>query len=122
FIINSRGLNSFSIAKVAGFGLACYAAKHWLTQFHPSYTPKEKLERLTKEQGYDHWYQLFVANYAPPFLHYCKREPNIPALHSFVLIENKVGETLWERNPYYWKVDTQGNQLPYIDRVFSSAG
>ena len=21
------------------------------------------------------------------------------------------------RNPYYWKVDTAGNQLPYIDRV-----
>ena len=22
---------------------------------------------------------------------------------------------LYERNPYYWKVDTAGNQLPYID-------
>ena len=22
-----------------------------------------------------------------------------------------------ERNPYYWKVDTAGNQLPYIDRL-----
>ncbi len=22
-----------------------------------------------------------------------------------------------ERNPYYWKVDTAGNQLPYVDRV-----
>ena len=22
-----------------------------------------------------------------------------------------------ERNPYYWKVDTAGNQLPYIDTV-----
>ena len=22
-----------------------------------------------------------------------------------------------ERNPYYWAVDTEGNQLPYIDRV-----
>jgi peptide/nickel transport system substrate-binding protein len=21
------------------------------------------------------------------------------------------------RNPYYWKVDTQGNQLPYLDRI-----
>ena len=24
---------------------------------------------------------------------------------------------LVERNPYYWKVDPQGNQLPYIDRI-----
>ncbi len=22
-----------------------------------------------------------------------------------------------ERNPYYWKVDTEGNQLPYMDRI-----
>jgi peptide/nickel transport system substrate-binding protein len=22
-----------------------------------------------------------------------------------------------ERNPYYWAVDTAGNQLPYIDRI-----
>lgn len=25
-----------------------------------------------------------------------------------------------ERNPYYWKIDTAGNQLPYIDRIFVS--
>ncbi len=22
------------------------------------------------------------------------------------------------RNPYYWKVDVEGNQLPYIDEVY----
>src|SRR3712207_6889953 len=22
-----------------------------------------------------------------------------------------------ERNPYYWHVDTEGNQLPYIDKI-----
>jgi len=24
---------------------------------------------------------------------------------------------VYERNPYYWKVDTEGNQLPYADRL-----
>ena len=24
---------------------------------------------------------------------------------------------VFERNPYYWKVDSKGNQLPYIDRI-----
>ncbi len=23
----------------------------------------------------------------------------------------------FERNPYYWRVDTEGNQLPYIDNL-----
>jgi peptide/nickel transport system substrate-binding protein len=24
---------------------------------------------------------------------------------------------IFERNPYYWKIDTEGNQLPYADRI-----
>ena len=28
-----------------------------------------------------------------------------------------VARAVSERNPYYWKVDTEGNQLPYIDRI-----
>ena len=27
---------------------------------------------------------------------------------------------MFERNPYYWKVDTAGNQLPYINKVVST--
>ena len=23
----------------------------------------------------------------------------------------------WERNPYFWQVDTEGNQLPYVDTL-----
>lgn len=26
-----------------------------------------------------------------------------------------------ERNPYFWMLDTGGNQLPYIDGVFATA-
>ena len=27
-----------------------------------------------------------------------------------------------ERNPYYWKVDPDGKQLPYIDKIVIIAG
>jgi peptide/nickel transport system substrate-binding protein len=27
----------------------------------------------------------------------------------------------FERNPYYWKVDTKGQQLPYIDKLYSQS-
>ena len=33
----------------------------------------------------------------------------------FALKEDNPGVQYWERNPYYWKVDTAGNQLPYAD-------
>ena len=33
-----------------------------------------------------------------------------------MLKEYKEGEfSTWERNPYYYAVDTEGNQLPYVD-------
>ena len=29
---------------------------------------------------------------------------------------------LWVRNPYFWRVDTAGNQLPYIDTILILIG
>ena len=43
--------------------------------------------------------------------------PDLPTLYQFVVkTPLSSGKTaLFDRNPYYWKVDTAGNQLPYID-------
>jgi peptide/nickel transport system substrate-binding protein len=32
-----------------------------------------------------------------------------------VQVERTTTEVSYERNPYYWKVDAEGNQLPYLD-------
>lgn len=64
------------------------------------------LKSLGKETQYYFW------NYA-----------GIPTLNSFVLSteagKNDVTGDYFEyvRNPYYWKVDAEGNQLPYIDKI-----
>ena len=41
-----------------------------------------------------------------------------PCLHAWCpeTVESGV-KTVLTRNPYYWKVDTEGNQLPYIDSI-----
>ncbi len=42
--------------------------------------------------------------------------PGIPRLSAWVAKEWVRGQRLvYERNPYYWKVDSAGNQLPYAD-------
>jgi len=42
--------------------------------------------------------------------------PECPVLTAWMLTEYKEGEySTWERNPYYYCVDTAGNQLPYVD-------
>ena len=41
-----------------------------------------------------------------------------PTLRAWT-IQSPLTETtlVWERNPYYWKVDADGRQLPYIDKM-----
>ncbi len=74
--------------------------KHYLSQFHPKYnsdvTGYEDLEQKRK----------WVEN------------PDFPVLFAWHVESFTAGaRTVFVRNPYYWKVDTEGNQLPYIDRI-----
>jgi peptide/nickel transport system substrate-binding protein len=48
--------------------------------------------------------------------------PELPSLGPWIVTQPLGAGTtvIMERNPYYWKVDTAGNQLPYIDRVVAS--
>jgi peptide/nickel transport system substrate-binding protein len=75
--------------------------KHFLSQFDPNYTDGMTYEDLEKAVFGGDWL-MNVAGY--PCLHAWCPETVVP------------GErTILARNPYYWKVDTAGNQLPYID-------
>jgi peptide/nickel transport system substrate-binding protein len=45
-------------------------------------------------------------------------KPGMPQLGAWMPVQWVRGQRIvYERNPYYWKVDTAGNQLPYIDRI-----
>ena len=46
-------------------------------------------------------------------------DPNLPRMGPFVLKRSGSTQIISERNPYYFKVDTAGNQLPYIDYLVS---
>ena len=93
-------------------GPFCGAPKHYLKQFHPKYMSKERLEKLTKEAGFESWYQLFLAK------NNLYTNPELPTIRPWKLtVPPPATRLIAERNPYYWKVDTEGNQLPYIDRV-----
>ncbi len=99
------------LAGPPGHGI-CYYPKHYLKQFHPNYTPEEELTALTKEAGFEFWYQLFGdktdrwMNTDLPVLSAWKC--TVPATRPIMVLE---------RNPYYWKIDIEGNQLPYVDRI-----
>lgn len=95
--------------------------KHYLSRFHKRYNPD--IETLCEQEGVDDWTALFakkfgaVGNYDDPSRF---RNPELPTLHPWILdagYTETTTELTASRNPYYWKVDVQGRQLPYIDSL-----
>ncbi len=113
-------LRMLAIEAWAGHGDLLKPA-HYLKQFHPKYTPMEKLEPLIKKEGFGpgEWWRLFSAKDFSS--HWRQSNPNavgFPVLAPWVLSPSTTSDLLvYERNPYYFKVDVEGNQLPYIDKI-----
>jgi peptide/nickel transport system substrate-binding protein len=91
----------------------------FLGQFHPDYTPMEQIEPLIAERGFEpgEWWRLFTYN--RDWLN--MGETGQPWLGPFVLTEKSQTRFVFERNPYFWRVDAAGQQLPYVDRVVVDA-
>ncbi|MHB9090949.1 MAG: ABC transporter substrate-binding protein, partial [Chloroflexota bacterium] len=89
-----------------------YAPAHYLKNYHPSYVSKEKLDAEIKKGGFDNWLTLlrFKTDY--------QRNVDLPVLTPWKTV-TPITTSTWvlERNPYFWAVDTEGNQLPYIDSI-----
>ncbi|MFH1730203.1 MAG: ABC transporter substrate-binding protein [Planctomycetota bacterium] len=97
----------------AGRSLAgAYAPAHYLKQFHRKYVSEQELKKKVKEAGLDNWVQLLKQRSAADL------NRNLPVVGPWKMVEPITGQLFTlERNPYYWAVDPEGNQLPYIDRI-----
>lgn len=97
--------------------------KHYLSQFHIAYTPLEDLQPLMEAESIpeDQWFNLFNDRQLGPNLWKLTNEGGLghPTLTPWMLIKAESGVFTFERNPYYFKVDAAGNQLPYIDGILS---
>ncbi len=97
--------------------------KHYLKQFHIDYTSIEELKPKMAEASIpeDQWQNLFNAKQMTDWMWNITNENGIghPTLCPWVIQKVEGGVFQFERNPYYWKVDAEGNQLPYIDGIRS---
>jgi peptide/nickel transport system substrate-binding protein len=90
-------------------------AFHYLKQFHADYQDEDTLNEMVDEAGFDDWVQLFGNR------RNVLRNTEAPTLNAWKLTQAWPADRLiMERNPYYYKVDAAGNQLPYIDRVVAT--
>ena len=100
--------------------------RHYLEQFHIKYNP-DNIDQLIEEAGASDWVNLFqLKGYGVPGTPYDARWQNkeLPSLNGWILT-TAYGEgtrVVAERNPYYWKVDPEGQQLPYLDRIVYEVG
>lgn len=92
--------------------------KHYFQQFHGKYNPDA--DKLAQEADFVGWPQLFEEKGGIQLIDNYFRNDDVPVLTAWKM-EIPMGEStsqvVTERNAYYWKVDTDGNQLPYFDRV-----
>jgi peptide/nickel transport system substrate-binding protein len=92
--------------------------KHYLSQFLPKYNPDA--DKLAKAAGLSGWLQLFQKKSGAALEDDFFTNSEIPVLHPWkmkVAPGESTEHAIAERNAFYWKVDTAGNQLPYLDRI-----
>ena len=105
------GLLLDNIAGPGGDEMVSYP-QHYMRQFHVETADAAKLQALVAETKAGKWETLFERR-GDPYLTAGK-----PTLAPWLVAQPYTGtQVVFERNPYYWKVDTAGNQLPYLDRV-----
>ncbi|GIV69990.1 ABC transporter substrate-binding protein [Caldilinea sp.] len=95
---------------------------HVLKKWHPDFTPIEEMqEELQANNLTDEWWQLFRQQKWCENWHVtADRCIGYPTLNPWISVRSETpGVKVFDRNPYYWKVDTEGKQLPYIDRIVS---
>jgi peptide/nickel transport system substrate-binding protein len=79
------------------YGTFCPGPAHILKTKHPKYA----------QTTYDQYKNGFPPEYM-----------NIPVMGAWVPVEYRPDDIIvLRRNPYYWKVDEDGNQLPYINEL-----
>lgn len=44
---------------------------------------------------------------------------NFPHLYPYIMVSSESNVITYERNPYYFKIDPDGQQLPYVDKISS---
>ncbi|MBD8065835.1 ABC transporter substrate-binding protein [Devosia sp. PTR5] len=112
---NPNGTIMDELASVNGLTLVSLS-KDYCSQFYPKYN--ENAAEEAKAAGFETW-ELWMTDrcgWATETIRWAN--PDLPFMNAWMIDQPLTGDATrvtFKRNPYYWKVDTEGNQLPYID-------
>ncbi|MEZ4866196.1 MAG: ABC transporter substrate-binding protein [Caldilineaceae bacterium] len=94
---------------------------HVLKKWHTDFTPIEEMKAdLEANNLTDEWWTLFSQKWCQNWNDTAERCIGYPTVNPWISVPSDSPSTkIFERNPYYFKVDTEGKQLPYIDKIVS---
>ena len=104
----------FLPALAAPSPLYIYKPARYLRQFHRKYANSQRLASLIEDERLRNWQALHFKRDRP----YRASNPDLPSLQPWVnATAPPATRFLFVRNPYYHRVDSRGQQLPYIDEI-----
>jgi peptide/nickel transport system substrate-binding protein len=93
---------------------------HYLKKYHIKYTSLDKMkDDLTAAKLTNEWWNLFNLKRCQNWDMTNPKCVDYPALNPWIGTKADQGLLKFKRNPYFYMVDTEGKQLPYIDEIIS---
>ena len=107
--------NPYFLPRIAAASpLFIYRPAHYLKAFHKKHVDAQALADLVEEDNARDWVQLFLRQDRMNKFD----NPDLPTLQPWRLATQPPAERfVAERNPEFHRVDSSGQQLPYIDRL-----
>jgi peptide/nickel transport system substrate-binding protein len=107
--------NPYLLPAIAGAQpLEIFRPAHYLKQFHAKYAGLETVAKMAEEAGERNWVALLYSKDRS----YRNDNLDYPTLQPWVLKTQPPSDRfMFERNPYFHRIDSSGLQLPYIDQV-----
>ncbi len=107
--------NPYLLPRLAGARpIYLYRPSHYLKNFHSKYTPIDKLQKQAKQAKKRNW----VALHYIVSQQYKNMNPDLPSLQPWVLVTRPPAKRfVFKRNPFFHKLDLNGRQLPYINKI-----
>jgi len=98
--------------QMEGRTMGAYMPGHYIKQFHPKYIGMDAAVAKAKAANFDSWLGYLKNRWD------WRLNPELPVLTPWKTV-TPINNPTWvlERNPFFYEVDTAGNQLPYIDRI-----
>ena len=106
------GESSSQMDEIGGGANTLYAPTHYMKQFHADYAGQAEVDKMAADAGLETWVQFYQDRFNTMLN--TDRPSTRPWLVTADITQPRM---IGERNPFFYGIDRDGNQLPYVDRL-----